>query len=180
MPSSEQTPVLGLNKWRGSDIPTREDFVADNEILDSAIAVIQQGNGGGGSGGPDPRLDTHLADQGVHLTPADRQALDAGPGAPVMGTFVGNGEGFQTVVLGFRPRFGFVFASDQPVSPIGPSGNFTTTMAGFLSLSGQTRGLEATATGFRAMQHETGAVTGTTYHAFNRTGVTYVYVIWPH
>ena len=178
MPSSEQTPVLGLSRWRGSDIPTREDFVSDNEILDSAIAALQQGGSGGG--GPDPRLDTHLADQEVHLTPADRQALNASPGAPVMGTFVGNGEGMQTVVLGFRPRFGFVFASNQPISPIGTTGAFTTTMAGFLSLSGQTRGLEATTTGFRAMQHETGTATGTTYHAFNRTGVTYVYVMWPN
>ena len=179
MPSSEQTPVLGLNRWRGSDIPTREDFVSDNEILDSAIAALQQGGGSGG-GGPDPRLDTHLADQGVHLTPAERQALNAGPGAPVMGTFVGNGEGFQTVVLGFRPRFGFVFASNQPISPIGSTGSFTTTMAGFLSLVGQTRGLEATTTGFRAMQYEAGTATGTTYHAFNRAGVTYAYVVWPH
>ncbi|MCL2857680.1 MAG: hypothetical protein FWE19_08205 [Oscillospiraceae bacterium] len=179
MPSSEQTANLGLNRWRGSDIPTREDFVADNEILDSAIAALQQGGGGEG-GGPDPRLDTHLADRQMHLTLEERQALDTGPGVPVMGTFTGDGQAFQTIVLGFRPRFGFVFASGQPVSSIGSNGNFTTTMSGFLSLSGQTRGLEATATGFRAMQHETGTVTGTTYHAFNRAGVTYVYVVWPH
>ena len=178
MPSSEQTAALGLNRWRGSDIPTREDFVSDNEILDSAIAALQQGGGVEG-GGPDPRLDAHLADQEVHLTQEDRQALSApGAGAPEMGTYVGDGQGFQTVVLGFRPRFGFVFASNQPISPIGSNGMFTTTMAGFLSLVGQTRGLEATFTGFRASQHETGSVTGTTYHAFNRTGVTYVYVMW--
>jgi len=176
MPSSEQTATLGLNRWRGSDIPTREDFVSDNEILDSAIAALQQS--GGGEGGPDPRLDTHLADQQVHLTPEDRQALSAGASAPVVGTFVGDGHVFQTIALGFRPRYGFVFASNQPLSAMGSNGMFSTTMGGFLSNLGHTRGLESLATGFRAAQHETGAVTGTTYHAFNRTGVTYVYVMW--
>ena len=178
MPSSEQTPELGLNRWRGSDIPAREDFVADNEILDSAIAALQQGGGSGG--GPDPRLDIHLADQDVHLTPADRQALGAlGAGVPMLGTYVGDGQDIRTVVLGFRPRFGIVFASGQPISPIGSNGMFTTTMAGFMSTSGQTRGLEVTGTGFRAMQFETGTATGMTYHAFNRSGVTYVYAVWP-
>jgi len=175
MPSSEQTTNIGLNRWRGSDIPTREDFVADNEILDSAIAALQQ-SGGGEGGGPDPRLDTHLADQEAHLTPADRQAL--GAGAPVVGTFVGDGQIFQTVALGFRPSFGFVFASHQPLTAIGSNGNFATTMAGFVSNRGHTRGLEATVSGFRAEQWEGGTATGTTYFALNRPGVTYVYVMW--
>jgi len=177
MPSSEQTSTLGLNRWRGSDIPTREDFVADNEILDSAIATLQQGGGGEG-GGPDPRLDTHLADWQVHLTPEDRQALNAGGGAPVMGTYVGDGQIFQTIALGFRPRYGFVFASNQPLSAMGSNGMFSTTMGGFLSNLGHTRGLESLATGFRAAQSESGTVTGTTNHALNRSGVTYVYVMW--
>ena len=176
MPSSEQTPALGLNKWLGSDIPTREDFVADNEILDSAIAALQKSGGGGESGGTDPRLDTHLADLEVHLTPADRQAL--GAGTPVMGTFVGDGQIFQTVALGFRPSFGFVFAGNQPLTAIGSNGNFATTMAGFVSNHGHTRGLETTVSGFRAEQWEGGTATGTTYFALNRTGVTYVYVMW--
>ena len=176
MPSSEQTTVLGLNRWRGPDIPTREDFVADNEILDSAIAALQQGSGG--SGGPDPRLDTHLADQQVHLTPEDRQALDAGVSAPVMGTYVGDGQIFQNVALGFRPRFGFVFAANQPLSATGSSGLFSTTMGGFLSNQGNTRGMETLATGFRGLQSEGNTTTGTTNHALNRTGVTYVYVMW--
>jgi len=177
MPSSEQTTTLGLNRWRGSDIPTREDFVADNEILDSAIATLQQS--GGGSGGPDPRLDTHIADQQVHLTPEDRQTLNAGgAGTPVMGTYSGDGQIFQTVALGFRPRYGFVFASNQPLSAMGSNGMFSTTMGGFLSNIGHTRGLESLATGFRALQSEGSTATGVTNHALNRSGVTYVYVMW--
>ena len=178
MPSSEQTATLGLNRWLGSDIPTREDFVADNEILDSAIAALQQSGGGDNGGGPDPRLDTHLADWQVHLTSEDRQALSAGGGAPVMGTYVGDGQIFQTIALGFRPRYGFVFASNHPLSAMGSNGMFSITMGGFLSNLGHTRGLESLAVGFRAEQFETNTTTGTTNHALNRTGVTYVYVMW--
>ena len=175
MPSSEQTATLGLNRWRGSDIPVREDFVADNEILDSAIAELRQSGGGGG--GQDPRLDTHLADWQVHLTQQDRQALGAAS-PPVMGTFVGNGQESQTIALGFRPRCGFVFAIDFPMTATGSNGMFATTMGGFMSNLGNTRGIEVMATGFRATQFEGGTATGTTYHAFNRTGVTYAYVAW--
>jgi len=40
MPSSEQTTNLGLSRWRGSDVPTREDFVTDNDILDAEIGRL--------------------------------------------------------------------------------------------------------------------------------------------
>jgi len=99
-------------------------------------------------------------------------------GVPVLGSYTGDGQEIRTIVLGFRPQFGFVFASSQGLSPIGSNGNFTTTMAGFISMEGHTRGIEVVSTGFRATQFETGTVTGTTYHAFNRNGVRYVYVMW--
>ena len=175
MPSSEKTPALGLNRWRGSDIPMREDFVADNNILDSAIAALQQG-GGSGSGN-DPRLDTHIADQNVHLSAADRQALGAAS-APLIGSYTGDGQIFQAIVLGFRPRMGMVFAVNRPLIETGSNGLFQTSRAGILTNIGASRGIDSVATGFRAHQSASGTLTGADYQGLNQQGMEYVYIMW--
>jgi len=178
MASSEKTPGLGLSAWRGSDVPQREDFVQDNQILDSAITALQR-SGGSGPGGPgnDPRLDAHMADQQVHLSGADRQALSAAA-PPVIGSYTGDGHLVRAVILGFRPSFGILFADNRPL--VEPSGNglFQTSLAGILTNTGGTAGLEAQTTGFRAQQAETGNVTGMNYLGMNRDGVRYVYIMW--
>ena len=181
MPSSEKTPNLGLNNWRGSDIPMREDFVADNKILDTAIAALQQGLDGG-EGGPlpplevkDPRLDDHLADRDAHLSGADRENLGGGP---VVGTFTGNGEIFQGITLGFRPRFGVVFADSRAIIETGGTGLFQISRAGFVSELGSSRGVDTFPFGFRAHDFMTGTVTAMDYMGLNQVGVKYVYAMW--
>ena len=177
MASSEKTPNLGLNAWRGSDVPQREDFVQDNQILDSAITALQQGGSGSGGPGNDPRLDVHMADQQVHLSAADRQALNTVE-PPVIGSYTGNGHIVQAVILGFRPRFGILFADNRPIVEPSSNGLFQTSLAGILTNTGGTAGLEAQTTGFRAHQAETGTVTGMNYLGMNRNGVRYVYIMW--
>jgi len=175
MPSSDKTPAIGLNRWRGSDIPMREDFVQDNLILDGVISALQ--TGGGGGPGNDPRLDTHMADQNVHLSDADREALSAAS-APVIGEYIGNGQNFIGVTLGFRPRLGFVFAEARALIETGGNGLFQVSRAGIVTNIGVSRGLASAATGFRAYQNESGAVTGTDYQGLNRQGVRYIYIMW--
>lgn len=38
MPSTNKTPNFGLNDWISTDKPVRADFVADNRIIDGALA----------------------------------------------------------------------------------------------------------------------------------------------
>ena len=178
MASSEKTPNLGLSAWRGSDVPQREDFVQDNQILDSAISALQQSGGSGPGGtGADPRLDIHMADQQIHLSQADRQALGAVE-PPVIGSYTGDGHLVRAVILGFRPRFGILFADNRPIVEPSSNGLFQTALAGILTNTGGTAGLEAQTTGFRAHQAETGTVPGTNYLGMNRNGVRYVYIMW--
>ena len=177
MASSDKTQVLGLNAWRGSDVPQREDFVRDNEILDDAIAALQRSGGSGGGTGNDPRLDAHLADRDVHLSESDRQTLAAAE-PPVTGSYTGNGHIVQAVLVGFRPRFGIVFADNRPFIEPSSNGLFQTSLGGILTNVGCTAGLEVLSTGFRAHQAETGTVTGMNYFGMNRQGVRYNYVMW--
>ena len=177
MPSSEKTPTLGLNRWRGTDIPMREDFVSDNNILDAAIATLQAGGGGSGGGGNDPRLDIHIADGEVHLSAEDREALGAASG-PVIGSYTGNGSTSQIIVVGFRPRYGFVFSPGRPLVNPGSSGLFQRTQAGFVTNAGSSRGLEMSSAGFIAMQSPDSTSPGVDLHGLNQSGVRYVYVMW--
>lgn len=174
MPSSEKTPGLSLNKWLGSDIPQREDFVADNLILDAAITALQEGGGSGGSGN-DPRLDSHLADTQAHMSATERTLLENA--APVTGTYTGDGQLFQTVVVGFRPRFGFVFAIGSPPLELSATGTAQTARMGIVTNAGDSFGIESVSTGFKAY-HLAGSSTGVTYQGLNSSGQRYAYALW--
>lgn len=41
MPSNNKTPYLGLNKWLGNEFPKRQDFIEDNEKIDTALKTIE-------------------------------------------------------------------------------------------------------------------------------------------
>lgn len=42
MPSQEKTKYLGLNQWQGNEYVKRQDFVDDNQIIDSAVETITE------------------------------------------------------------------------------------------------------------------------------------------
>lgn len=181
MPSSNKTPTLLLNSWIGSDIPKMEDFNADNQLTDQAVSQLQERveeleKHGGGGGGQDPRLDAHLKDEEVHLTTADREILATC--LPVAGTFTGDGNPFQSIILGYRPRFGFVYAKDKPVTTMNASGNAQFSHLGILSRSGCTSGVEISSTGFKATQLGSANQSGQTSIGLNQSGQVYTYLIW--
>lgn len=49
MPTENKTTNLSLNNWLATDKPKREDFVNDNNIIDTV-------------------LGTHIADTSLHIT----------------------------------------------------------------------------------------------------------------
>ena len=127
MPSSNKTEHLQLNQWAGSDKPKMEDFNSDNRKVDGAVGA-------------------HLADDVRHITAAERLAWSAG--APLTGSYTGNGENSQEITLGFKPTFGIVFAVDQAIVRVSSSNVIL--FSAFLGPAGASIGLAVTDTGFTA------------------------------
>ena len=178
MPSSNKTPNLQLNSWIGSDIPKMADFNADNTLVDTAFAQLREEiqNASPGQGGSDPRLDTHLADESVHLSGEDRLALS--DSAPLVGTYTGDGNPFQGITLGFRPRHGFVFADSTAIMTLNAAGNAQFTHFAVMTRQGCTAGVETIPTGFRAMQLGSANQGGQTSIGLNKEGQLYIYLVW--
>lgn len=183
MASSNKTPGLALNAWIGSDVPKMADFNADNALLDTAfsalgqrVQALEEGGGGSGGGGNDPRLDAHLADGEAHLSAQDRETLNQS--APVIGTYTGDGNPFQAVVTGFRPRYGVVFGAELPIMTLNAAGNAQFTHFGVMTRQGCTSGVETLSTGFKALQLGSAGAAGQTSIGLNQSGQQYVYLVW--
>ena len=91
MPASNKTPNLNLNNWLGTDKPKRQDFVDDNNILDSIVG-------------------SHIANTVMHMTSAEKALLNA----PFeVGVIAGDGNSSCTHTLNFAPKFLVVFTQDE-------------------------------------------------------------------
>lgn len=42
MPSTNKTPILGLNQWIDTDKPVREDFDRDNRLIEEKVAILSK------------------------------------------------------------------------------------------------------------------------------------------
>lgn len=96
MSSTNKTPNLKLNSWVGADVPCREDFVRDNNIIDDKIT-------------------THCSDTSIHITPQERKTWNS----PVfVQSYFGDNNDSQVIDLycDFEPRWGFVYASEYPIN----------------------------------------------------------------
>ncbi|MCI8648810.1 MAG: hypothetical protein HFG20_01690 [Anaerotruncus sp.] len=115
MASSNKTANLQLNQWVGSDKPKMADFNSDNSKIDAAFAA-------------------HTGNTAIHITAQERQTWNSG--APVFGSYVGNGQSFRIIDLGYIPSFGIIFAVDKlPLVASGGTGNMMAYCA-FLSKQG--------------------------------------------
>ncbi len=177
MGSTNKTAELALSAWVGGDVPKMADFNADNALLDTAFAALRarvavlEGGGEGSAG-----LGAHIADTGAHLSAQDRLSLDAC--RPVIGSYTGDGNPFQGVVVGFRPSFGFVFAAGLPPATTNAAGTAGFTHFAVVSNWGSMAGVETTTSGLRVLQLASGAQNGQTSLAMNMREQVYVYVLW--
>ena len=92
MASSNYTANLHLSDWAETDRPKRADFVADNNIIDSAL------------GG-------HIANSGIHVTAAEKAKISE-PFA--VAVYAGSGASQRTISLAFTPSFVIVYKRDMP------------------------------------------------------------------
>ncbi len=96
MSSTNKTPHLKLNSWVGVDVPCREDFVRDNNIIDS-------------------RVSSHCDNTKIHITDQERNNWNN----PIyIQTYIGDGHDNQIINLycDFEPRWGIVYVSQYPTN----------------------------------------------------------------
>lgn len=118
MASTNKTDNLGLNKWVGTDRPTRTDFVQDNAIIDEAVG-------------------THCANSSIHLTTAEKSRVSN----PVtVKQYTGTGTISLTVNFEFSPKLVLVQKKNAP--PVSYTSSGIVINSGFVTPSyGGTQGL---------------------------------------
>ena len=94
MPSTNKTNHLGLNQWKESDRPVRNDFNSDNLLVDTA-------------------LGEHLANGNIHVTAEEKSYIKDWL---LSYSYTGTGESSRAFVLGEKIRFVMIFAKDKPLA----------------------------------------------------------------
>ena len=102
MPTNNKTQNLHLNSWLGTDKPKREDFVSDNEILDSTISA-------------------HTTNTSVHLSAADRVKLESSRISLI--PLTGDGKAAKHHTLDITPEFVIVYLAESPLEEFDKTNN---------------------------------------------------------
>jgi hypothetical protein len=177
MPSTQKTAMLLLNKWLGTDKPKREDFNADNDKLDAAFgdlnARVQSSEQRLGA------FEGHVEDGSLHVTAEEKEQWGnggSGGSAVEVGSYTGNGNGIRTIELGFKPRFGALFAVGKNMVDGDWNSGECAVYAGFFSTEGCSADIAITDTGFTVQHMVTLPINGAAVR-FNQGGVVYGYVV---
>lgn len=91
MPTNNKTPNLNLNSWTGTDKPKRQDFVDDNNTIDSVVG-------------------SHIANALIHMSAAEKELLNS---TISVGTLAGDGNASCTHTLSFSPKLVIVFVRGE-------------------------------------------------------------------
>lgn len=196
MPSTNKTTNLKLNKWSGSDKPKKDDFNADNQLIDTAYGQTSQTIGAlqttvadnkqtlqQSIGQVDGRcttingsLSTHIANAVAHITAAERTAWNSMDKA-VIGTYSGTGANSLNVNMGFKPRFGLLFGVGVGIVECQWGLEETSVYAGFFTSSGCSKNIALTSTGITVTHNATTPASGCAFR-YNQNGTTYVWLAW--
>lgn len=121
MASTNKTSYLGLSQWLATDRPKREDFVADNRIIDE-------------------KVKGHFTNAQLHLTADEKTRLSS----PVEHKLVsGTGEASIIHTFSFTPSFVIVSKTSKPFSEYN-AGGYTVVNGGFAvgNNGGSTAGIQ--------------------------------------
>ncbi len=113
---------------------------------------------------------THVNDESVHVSPKEK---DYWLEPFVFGTYVGDGEEENSVLLGFRPKFVLLFASGS--AGVSIDGEKVISYFAFALKTKATKGIQLTADGFKVTQGVT-VVAKKTYPHLNDFAQTYNYI----
>lgn len=157
MSSTNKTPSLELNSWIGSDVPQREDFNNDNEILDNVISA-------------------HMSDNSLHIS-SNEKAIWNNP--YTVTSYYGNGTASRVLALStdFTPSWGIVFAVGKPFQVVDIDNQADYNYCGIFSSRGSTAGLSISGKNLQIVQSSV-PLLDTEYRSFNENGVTYVCILF--
>ena len=132
MPTNNKTPNLNLNSWIGTDKPKRQDFVNDNNIIDSVVG-------------------SHIANTVIHMTAAEKELLNS---SISVGTLAGDGNATCTHTLSFSPKLVIVFVrGESPIVYDSTNGYYIYNFAiATQSYYGSTKGASLSGTGLTLQQ----------------------------
>lgn len=134
MASTNKTQYLGLSQWLATDRPKREDFVADNRIIDEKVKA-------------------HFTNAQLHLTADEKAKLSS----PVEHRLVaGTGEESIIYTFSFTPSFVIVSNTSKPMSAYN-TGGYTVVNGGFAvgNNGGSTAGVQLAGNRLRLEQSTT-------------------------
>jgi hypothetical protein len=175
MASTHKTATLFLNKWLGSDKPKKDDFNGDNDRIDEAFAGLSARILSTET--KIKPLESHASNSVLHVTAADKAKWNEGGGSKLeIGSYTGSGAASRTVTLGFKPRFGYLFAVGYNAVDGKWDMGECNIYAGFFSSEGSSKLIAVTDTGFTA-QHMTTLPLDGACVKLNQSGVKYVYVV---
>jgi hypothetical protein len=171
MPSSNKTQHLNLNRWLGTDKPKKDDFNEDNQKIDNAWNTLNEA-----VSTVQTAQSTHGGNGTIHITATERSNWN-GKDKMTIGTYTGNGAGSRKITLGFRPRYGQVFAIAASPVRIDPDNYNCDNYVAFFSSLGCSEGVSVDDTGFTVTHHAVSRPNGNSLR-YNDGGYTYVYVAW--
>lgn len=188
MPSSNKTAYLALNRWLGTDKPKKDDFNEDNRIVDAAcqaadsrLAELEAEQQGAAPVLAQAKqtasgLATHLANTAAHVTPEEKAAWSQG-GGMVSGTYTGTGTTTRKVAMGFRPRFGMLYAVGKGIAEVDWNTEEVFVFAGLFGAEGSCQYITPEADGITVNHHYARPMNGSAYK-FNESGTVYAYMVW--
>ena len=155
MASTNKTTNLKLNNWIGSDKPKREDFVNDNNIIDT-------------------KLGAHILNENIHITDALKEKILS---PFTLSTFYGDGTASQEITLSFVPKIVIVFAQDKPFYEYDKTNDYTITNAAIAATNstGASSGIYLNSAKFTVYQSQTTPTNGV-YNNLNNSNLTYTYI----
>lgn len=159
MSSTNKTENIGLNSWVGTDVPKREDFNADNVLIDKAISE-------------------HTLNSNIHIENTEREKWNS---PYYIGVYYGDGELSRTLDfedMPFRPNWAIVFATSTFPSVTDFSNKMTYNYFGFVTTSGSTIGMTLTSNKKLKVIQSPTLINSTGVRSFNEDGMTYVAIFF--
>ncbi|MCL2068333.1 MAG: hypothetical protein FWH00_00380 [Oscillospiraceae bacterium] len=184
MPSSSKTAFLELNRWSGEDKPKMADFNADNQRVDDGVSAIRTlldvHTSAGGAHLTTQSLDAiaaataHIASADLHITEDEKSRLDTSS-AFTLHTYDGDDQTTRHIVLGFQPRFGFLFAVNKSIIENTSWVPTISHFAAFFSQIGCSGRITLESDGITVQSYNHSSPDGNR-PAFNQAGETYVII----
>ena len=154
MPSTNKTTNLNLNQWIGTDKPKREDFISDNNILDTVISG-------------------HINNNDIHVTETLLSQLSS---SVSLGMTFGTGEETQSIQMPFEPSMVIILAAAKPLVEYNTSSNYVKCNSGiaFQSTYGSSLGVSLTGNQL-TVQQTLSSPSGGVYYNLNNSAEVYIY-----